>query len=40
MENYYNKKVNTAIAYDVEWIELQHYPKSKEISTLKMKSKI
>jgi hypothetical protein len=26
--------VNTAIASDVEWIKLQHYPKSEEISTL------
>jgi len=33
-KNYYNKKVNTALASDVEWIELEHYPKSKEISTL------
>ena len=33
-KNYYNKKVNTAIASDVEWIELEHYPKSKEIITM------
>jgi len=33
-KNYYNKKVNTALASDVEWIELEHYPKSKELSTL------
>ena len=33
-KNYYNKKVNTALASDVEWIELEHYPKSKEIIAL------
>ena len=36
-KNYYNKKVNTAIASDVEWIELEHYPKSNKISTLEDK---
>ena len=39
MENYYDKKINTAIASDVEWIELKHYPKSKKSVHLKMKSK-
>ena len=24
-KNYYNKKVNTVLASDVEWIELEHY---------------
>ena len=38
-KNYYNKKVNTALASDVEWIELEHYPKSKELSSLEDKIK-
>ena len=38
-KNYYNKKVNTAIASDVEWIKLEHYPKSKEIRSLEDKIK-
>ena len=36
-KNYYNKKVNTVLASDVEWIELEHYPKSKEITSIENK---
>ena len=33
-KNYYGRKVNTALASDIEWIELEHYPKSKSITLL------
>ena len=36
-KNYYNRKVNTVIASDVEWMELEHYPKPNEISTVENK---
>ena len=39
-KNYYNKKVNTVLASDVEWIELEHYPKSKEITSLEDEIKV
>ena len=33
-KNYYNKKVNTILASDVEWIGLAYYPKFKNITLL------
>ncbi len=33
-KNYYNRKVWTVNAKDVEWIEVEHYPKSKTIVNL------
>ena len=33
-KNYYNQKVWTVGASDVEWIELEHYPKCKNITSI------
>ena len=33
-KNYYNKEVNAVLVSNVEWIELEHYPKSKDITLL------
>ena len=32
-KNYYNQKVWTVRASDVEWIELQHYPRDEKITS-------
>ena len=34
-KNYYNRKVWTVKASDVEWIELEHYPKGANITYIK-----
>ena len=33
-KNYYNRKVWTVGASDVEWIELEHYPKCENITSI------